>query len=127
MISGKNNITLYAPQDVLKSLEAIRVPVSVVMLDPWYNKGIGGTRDDYDDWLAHSPLTTALSPPRHSSDAQAPFNDPNVLLRRIAEDRLTTQLCTDGSGGAGSAHGIENDVARLRSHENQGSMTLSGF
>jgi site-specific DNA-methyltransferase (adenine-specific) len=52
MIPGKNDITLYGPQDVLESLEAVRAPVSVVMLDPWYNKGIGGTRDDYDDWLA---------------------------------------------------------------------------
>jgi site-specific DNA-methyltransferase (adenine-specific) len=22
------------------------------MLDPWYNKGVGGQRDDYDEWLA---------------------------------------------------------------------------
>src|SRR5262245_11971062 len=45
-------IELYSPQDVLASLEAVRSPVQVVMLDPWYNKGIGGTRVDYDDWLA---------------------------------------------------------------------------
>lgn len=45
-------ITLYSPQDVLESLEAIRTPVQVVLLDPWYNKGVGGTRSDYDDWLA---------------------------------------------------------------------------
>jgi DNA methylase len=46
-------IILYSPQDVLECLEAVRPPITVVMLDPWYNKGIGGTRDDYDDWLAH--------------------------------------------------------------------------
>jgi DNA methylase len=52
MRSGKQKITLYSPQDVLDSLDAIRSPVTVVMLDPWYNKGIGGTRKDYDNWLA---------------------------------------------------------------------------
>jgi DNA modification methylase len=52
MISGKQKITVYSPQDVLESLDAVRSPVAVVLLDPWYNKGIGGTRADYDDWLA---------------------------------------------------------------------------
>ncbi|HLJ94064.1 MAG TPA: site-specific DNA-methyltransferase [Gemmataceae bacterium] len=52
MVPSKQSIIVYTPQDVLKSLDAVRAPVSVVMLDPWYNKGIGGTRPDYDDWLA---------------------------------------------------------------------------
>ena len=26
--------------------------VGAVILDPWYNKGVGGSRPDYDDWLA---------------------------------------------------------------------------
>jgi DNA methylase len=47
-----SEITLYEPQDVLESLKAIRSPVTAIMLDPWYNKGVGGTRDDYEDWLA---------------------------------------------------------------------------
>jgi hypothetical protein len=46
-------VTLYEPQDVLRTLGAVTSPVSVVMLDPWYNKGIGGIREDYDTWLAH--------------------------------------------------------------------------
>lgn len=45
-------ITLLEPQDVEETLAFVNGPVSVVMLDPWYNKGIGGERDDYDDWLA---------------------------------------------------------------------------
>ncbi|MBI1917347.1 MAG: site-specific DNA-methyltransferase [Planctomycetes bacterium] len=45
-------LTLYEPQDVLQTLRALASPVTVVMLDPWYNKGIGGIREDYDDWLA---------------------------------------------------------------------------
>lgn len=45
-------VTLYEPCDVIETLKGCAGPVEVVMLDPWYNKGIGGTRDDYDDWLA---------------------------------------------------------------------------
>jgi site-specific DNA-methyltransferase (adenine-specific) len=45
-------LTLYKPQDVLQTLSAVTAPVTVVMLDPWYNKGIGGIREDYDAWLA---------------------------------------------------------------------------
>lgn len=46
-------VTLLEPQDVEETLKSINEPVSVVMLDPWYNKGIGGVREDYDAWLAH--------------------------------------------------------------------------
>ncbi len=45
-------VTLYEPQDVLQTLRAVKSPVTAILLDPWYNKGIGGVRDDYDDWLA---------------------------------------------------------------------------
>jgi site-specific DNA-methyltransferase (adenine-specific) len=50
---GKPLLTLYAPQDAVETLQGVAGPVTVVMLDPWYNKGIGGVRDDYDEWLAH--------------------------------------------------------------------------
>jgi hypothetical protein len=46
-------IRLYEPQDVVETLKAVVDPVNVVMLDPWYNKGVGGVRDDYDDWLSY--------------------------------------------------------------------------
>jgi site-specific DNA-methyltransferase (adenine-specific) len=46
-------LTLCEPQDVLLTLRAQTLPVTVVMLDPWYNKGVGGVREDYDDWLAN--------------------------------------------------------------------------
>jgi site-specific DNA-methyltransferase (adenine-specific) len=49
----KSLLTLYRPQDVIETLSSVRVGVNVVMLDPWYNKGIGGVRDDYDEWLSH--------------------------------------------------------------------------
>jgi hypothetical protein len=45
-------VILYEPRDVLATIKEVTAPVTVVMLDPWYNKGIGGIREDYDDWLA---------------------------------------------------------------------------
>lgn len=36
--------------DVADTLASSR-EVGAVILDPWYNKGIGGSRPDYDDWL----------------------------------------------------------------------------
>lgn len=46
-------IKLLPPADVVDTLNSVKQPVSVVMLDPWYNKGVGGVRDDYNEWLAH--------------------------------------------------------------------------
>src|SRR5271166_7057143 len=45
-------VTLHPPKDTLKTLRAMKTRVTVVMLDPWYNKGIGGIRDDYHEWLS---------------------------------------------------------------------------
>ena len=44
-------IEIMPPADVLDTLEAT-YPVRTIILDPWYNKGVGGCREDYDDWLA---------------------------------------------------------------------------
>jgi site-specific DNA-methyltransferase (adenine-specific) len=44
-----------APVDVAEVLEMYRqagVRATCCMLDPWYNKGVGGTRDDYVDYIA---------------------------------------------------------------------------
>jgi site-specific DNA-methyltransferase (adenine-specific) len=46
-------VSLHEPQDVVETLKRMTSRVAVVMLDPWYNKGIGGVRDDYDEWLGH--------------------------------------------------------------------------
>ena len=37
--------------DALDTLRATE-PICTIILDPWYNKGVGGTRADYHDWLA---------------------------------------------------------------------------
>src|SRR5262249_14638725 len=49
---NKSLITILPPADVFETLRSLKEPAKVVMLDPWYNKGFGGIRDDYDDWLA---------------------------------------------------------------------------
>ena len=56
---GKHDVTaqnqsvvkILPPADVLNTTAASD-RVTTVILDPWYNKGIGGEREDYNDWLA---------------------------------------------------------------------------
>ncbi len=43
-------IKMLPAADVLDTL-AVVPPVNAVILDPWYNKGVGGFRPDYDGWL----------------------------------------------------------------------------
>lgn len=47
----RTTVEMWPPADVLDTLEGAP-NVKAVILDPWYNKGIGGERDDYNDWLA---------------------------------------------------------------------------
>ena len=37
--------------DVMDTLSSVKSPVEAVILDPWYNRGVGGEREDYDSWL----------------------------------------------------------------------------
>jgi site-specific DNA-methyltransferase (adenine-specific) len=46
-----NSVAILPPQDIMTTLDCIREPVTTTILDPWYNKGVGGTRTDYYDWL----------------------------------------------------------------------------
>ena len=45
-------VEILPPADVMDTLAATK-HVGAVILDPWYNKGIGGHRADYDEWLAN--------------------------------------------------------------------------
>ena len=45
-------ITTLPPADVLDTIAAAPGGITTTILDPWYNKGVGGCRDDYHDWLA---------------------------------------------------------------------------
>ena len=47
---SRDGIAILPPADVhdtLKLAKLLRAPFSTAMLDPWYNKGVGGVRDDY--------------------------------------------------------------------------------
>lgn len=47
----ENGIEILPPQDVFETLEQIQSNITTTILDPWYNKGVGGKRDDYHEWL----------------------------------------------------------------------------
>lgn len=50
----KDNVVILPPMDVFESIEWIRlagIKPRVIMLDPWYNKGFGEIRDDYNDFV----------------------------------------------------------------------------
>ena len=44
-------VDILAAADVFDTLTQC-TSANAVILDPWYNRGVGGERDDYDDWLA---------------------------------------------------------------------------
>ena len=44
-------IEILPPADVLVTLRNLRREVTTTILDPWYNKGFGGERADYQQWL----------------------------------------------------------------------------
>ena len=45
------SVEVLQPADVFDTLRTVP-PVQTVILDPWYNKGVGGYREDYDEWLS---------------------------------------------------------------------------
>lgn len=44
-------IETLSPADVLETLNNAPANVTTTILDPWYNKGVGGQREDYHEWL----------------------------------------------------------------------------
>ena len=59
-------VTVLTPLEVEESLllaAQSEIDFKVTMLDPWYNKGVGGTRDDYVDYILHLlDLASKVSP-----------------------------------------------------------------
>ena len=52
--SKKGSTVILPPMDVFESIEWIKlagIKPRVAMLDPWYNKGFGEVRDDYNDFV----------------------------------------------------------------------------
>lgn len=48
---SESKIILLPPQDAMFTLSQVDHPVKTTILDPWYNKGVGGVRCDYIEWL----------------------------------------------------------------------------
>jgi site-specific DNA-methyltransferase (adenine-specific) len=78
---GPDGIIVLRQQDVIKTLSQVRSPITTTILDPWYNKGIGGSRTDYDDWLSDVLRRTALV-----SDHIFLWGFPEIIYRQL--DRL---------------------------------------
>ena len=50
----KGNAVILPPMDIFESIELIKstdIKPRVTMLDPWYNKGFGEIRPDYNDFV----------------------------------------------------------------------------
>src|SRR5208282_3752582 len=51
---GKNGVAILPPLDIEFSsqlLLSLGFHAQCCVLDPWYNKGVGGVRDDYDEYI----------------------------------------------------------------------------
>ncbi|MEO3879959.1 DNA methyltransferase [Rheinheimera fenheensis] len=49
-----DGVAILPPMDVMDSYRLMKLlgyKFKVSMLDPWYNKGVGGVRDDYEDFI----------------------------------------------------------------------------
>ena len=51
VVNCRTEIDVLPPADVLETL-ANASEVQAIILDPWYNKGVGGVTEKYDCWLA---------------------------------------------------------------------------
>lgn len=47
-----STIEILPPADVLETFAHVGREIRTTILDPWYNKGVGGTMPDYENWLA---------------------------------------------------------------------------
>lgn len=50
-VETSSSVEILPPADVLDTLSRCG-RVTAVILDPWYNKGVGGERSDYETWLS---------------------------------------------------------------------------
>ena len=69
---------ILAAADVLDTLAQCE-KVNAVILDPWYNRGVGGERNDYDDWLA-----VVIQSSCNISDHVFVWGFPEILANQIS-------------------------------------------
>ena len=73
-----SSAAILPPADVLDTLAAAS-RVSAVILDPWYNRGVGGCREDYHEWLA-----AVVAASCRVSDHVFVWGFPEILAHQIA-------------------------------------------
>ena len=86
---GKQGVVILPPMDIEMSsrlLLTLGFHAQCCVLDPWYNKGVGGVRDDYDDYLPQ--LLRCVAP---LSDHVFLWGFPEIVARfvRILPEPLT--------------------------------------
>jgi site-specific DNA-methyltransferase (adenine-specific) len=59
-----SEIIILPPQDVLTTLRSAPKNVTTTILDPWYNKGVGGLQEDYFPWL-YSVVSASFEVSQH--------------------------------------------------------------
>ena len=72
-------IEIRPPADVLKTLSSVSEKVSATILDPWYNKGVGGYREDYDEWLGEVILAAS-----RVSDHIFVWGFPEIIAQQVS-------------------------------------------
>lgn len=78
-------VTILNPNDAMETLRGLKVHTALTMLDPWYNRGIGGIREDYDAWLAELVKVAG-----EHSDHVMVWGFPEIIARLL--DRLPQSL-----------------------------------
>ena len=71
-------VEVRSADDVLNTLNSSG-RVNAVILDPWYNRGVGGEREDYHDWLS-----TVIRAACCVSDHVFVWGFPEILAHQIA-------------------------------------------
>ena len=74
----RTKVKVLPSADVLDTL-ADAPAVKAIILDPWYNKGIGGERADYNDWLA-----TVIQSACRISEHVFVWGFPEILAYQVA-------------------------------------------
>lgn len=81
-----SDIEIQKPADVLDTLASAPYVQSVI-LDPWYNRGIGGYREDYNEWLSG-----VLQAACRKSDHVFVWGFPEILAHQIVSIPTTHKL-----------------------------------
>lgn len=75
---NENDIVLLSPRDAFKTFEKVKFNVNVSMLDPWYNRGVGGIQEDYFPWM-----NTLLAKTGKFSDNIFLWGFPDIICRAL--------------------------------------------